>query len=270
MKKTQKHNQSKQYPFIASCNTLSIHSPWRWLKKGLEDTLKAPLISLTFGIIMASMVMIIITTAWKLGSAWIMLLILSGLVFIAPLACIGTYAISAQIERNQPVSMKRALKAGFKRYIANELIFTLVLIVVFLIWARANSIISIFLPINPDFSLQDMTTYLVILSLVCLLFLSIIFAASVFSLPMIMHRDVDAMTAVVTSINATLKNKRVMLVWGTFIALTVILGILTAGLALVFLLPIIGHAAWHGYLETINAEPFPRHEVGITAKPRKK
>jgi hypothetical protein len=37
---------------------------------------------------------------------------------------------------------------------------------------------------------------------------------------------------------------------------------------LIVIVPVIGYAAWHGYLETIDADEFPRHEVGITAIPR--
>jgi len=43
---------------------------------------------------------------------------------------------------------------------------------------------------------------------------------------------------------------------------------LTAFVGLVVILPIIGYGAWHGYLETIDASDFPRHNVGITATPR--
>jgi uncharacterized membrane protein len=189
---------------------------------------------------------------------------------VAPLACIGTYAVSAQIERGQEVSFKRTLRACFKRYIGTELVFTLVLLVLFLLWARAGSMVSVFLPNSGDFSGSEMISYLSALSVVSLVFLSITFAASVFSLPMIMHRDVDAITATVTSINAVLRNKLVMVVWGALIAAAVVVGILTAGIALIYLLPAIGHAVWHGYLDTIDASAFPRHRVGITASPRSK
>ncbi len=265
---TQSKSSTEQYPFIAPCKILHVSSPWQWFKKGMNDVYKAPLASLGYGAVMATMILFVTVMAWNFGSAWIMLSMLCCFVFAAPLACIGTYAISAQLERNQPVSLKRALRASFKRYIGNELVFALVLLVVFLLWARAHSVISIFLPANPEYHLDEMTGYLMSLSFVSVAFLSITFAASVFSLPMIMHRDVDAVTAVVTSINAVLRNKVVMMVWGMIIALAIVIGILTAGVALIFLLPAIGHAVWHGYLETIDAGEFPRHKLGITAKPR--
>jgi uncharacterized membrane protein len=214
------------------------------------------------------MVMAFAVLAWRYGSAWMLLLMLCSFVFIAPIACIGTYAISAQLERGLQVSLSRTLRACLKRYIGNELVFALVLIVIFLVWARASSMVSIFIPSNSEHTLADMSQYLFILAVIGLIFSSLIFAASVFSLPMMMHRDVDAITAVVTSINAVLRNKLVMVIWGLLIALGLLIGILTLGIGLIVFLPTVGHAVWHGYLETIDADRFPRHTLGITASAR--
>lgn len=160
------------------------------------------------------------------------------------------------------------LRACFKRYIGTELIFSLALLIVFMVWARAGSVVSIFLPANSNSELTEMIVYVTVLLLVSLLFLSITFAASVFSLPMIMHRDVDAITATVTSINAVLRNAPVMLMWGFMIAILILVGILTGGIGLIFFMPLIGHAVWHGYLDTIDSDAFPRHQLGITATKR--
>lgn len=257
-------------PLVAPARNVALIAPFRWLKLGFADLRRAPVVSLSFGFVMSAMIVFVSLMAWQYGSAWIMLSLLCGFVFAAPIACLGTYAISAQLERNQAVSFKRTLRACFKRYLGTELVFALVLLIVFLVWARASSMISIFLPHSGEFQLAEMAGYVTALSLVSLLFLSITFAASVFSLPMIMHRDVDAITAVLTSVNAVLRNKGVMLVWGVLIAATMLVGALTAGLALVAILPAIGHAVWHGYLETIDASAFPRHQIGITATQRPK
>ena len=261
-------NQTEPLPFVAPCRSLALDAPWRWLKLGCKDVFRAPVASLSYGVVMTLLILAVTIMAWQYGSAWIMFSLLCGFVFIAPVACVGTYAISAQLERGQAVSFKRTLRACFKRTIATELVFTLVLLIIFLLWARASSMISIFLPSTGDYALVDMTLYLGLLTLVSLMFLSITFAASVFSLPMIMHRDVDAITAVITSINAVMRNKLVMLIWGFLIAMGLLIGAATAGLLLIFFLPAVGHAVWHGYLETIDANEFPRHKTGITATAR--
>jgi uncharacterized membrane protein len=224
--------------------------------------------SLTYGLVMTALIMLTAWLTWQYGSVIIMMSMLFGVVFLAPLACIGTYAISAQIEGNQTVSLMRVLQASFKGHIGNQLVFTLVLLVIFLLWARASSMVSIFLPSTGEYSLESAGSYLVTLSVVSFIFLGISFTASVFALPMIMHRDVDTITAVLTSINAELRNKLPMLTMAGLIALLVLLGMATAGIGLIIFLPAIGHAVWHGYLETIDASEFPLHKAGITATRR--
>jgi len=255
-------------PFVAPCRQLSPLAPLGWLKKGAADLGKAPVQSLSYGFVMALVMATVVWLAWIYGSQWFMLAMLGGFVFIAPLSCIGLYAISAQLERDQKPLMIRSLRAAFRRHVGNEMVFALVLLIIFMVWARAAVLISIFIPTGANPGIADLITYLSIGSVVGALFAAVTFSASAFSLPMIMHRDVDSITAVVTSINAVLRNKLAMVVWLTLILLGLLIGILTAFVGLIVILPIIGYGAWHGYLETIDATEFPRHTVGITAIPR--
>jgi uncharacterized membrane protein len=188
---------------------------------------------------------------------------------MAPVLCIGLYAISAQLERGQPVSLVRALRAGFRRYLGNELVFALVLLVLFLVWARAGAMVSVFFPARGNPTLADLTLYLAVGSAVGAVFAALTFSISAFSLPMIVHRDVDAVTAVVTSINAVLRNPLPLTLWLCIIVAGLVVGAATAFVGLAVILPVIGHAVWHGYLDTIDASAFPRHGVGITAVPRR-
>jgi uncharacterized membrane protein len=195
---------------------------------------------------------------------------LGGFVFLAPLACVGLYAISAQLERGQSPRLSRSLRAAFRRHFGNEMLFAIVLLVIFLVWARAGLMVSGFFPVEGEPSLGELAGYLAIGSVVGAVFAVVTFSASAFSLPMIMHRDVDSITAIVTSINAVLRNKFAMLVWLALIVLGLVIGALTAFIGLVIILPVIGYGAWQGYLETIDASEFPRHQAGVTATPRNK
>jgi uncharacterized membrane protein len=139
---------------------------------------------------------------------------------------------------------------------------------VFLVWARAAIMVSVFFPTDGDPTVRDWVMYLGFGSAIGAVFAAFTFSVSAFSLPMIMHRNVDSITAIVTSINAVLRNKGAMIVWLTLIVASLVLGVLTAFVGLIVIIPVIGYAAWHGYLETIIADDFPRHEIGITAMPR--
>jgi uncharacterized membrane protein len=76
-----------------------------------------------------------------------------------------------------------------------------------------------------------------------------------------MDRKVDSITAVVTSVNAVLRNKQPMLLWASLIGMAVVLGFATACLGFSVLLPLIGHATWHAYQETIDASIWPLNEA---------
>ena len=65
------------------------------------------------------------------------------------------------------------------------------------------------------------------------------------------------MTALVTSINAVLRNKRAMVVWAALIVAAVVAGFATGFLAFGVLIPLLGYATWHAYRETIDASAWP-------------
>jgi len=257
-----------EIPFVAPCRELSVWAPFRWVRLGVSDLLQAPQQSLIYGLVVAVMIAVVSLLAWMKGSQWIMFAMLGGFVFLAPLTCIGLYAISAQLERGQPPLMARSLKAAFRRHLGNEMIFAIILLIIFLVWARAAIMITVFIPTDGELTIRELWPYLSFGSAVGAMFASATFCASAFSLPMIMHRDVDSITAIVTSVNAVLRNKGAMFVWLTIIVMSLLLGLVTAFVGLIVIIPVIGYAAWHGYLETIDADQFPRHDVGITSVPR--
>jgi uncharacterized membrane protein len=257
-----------ELPFVAPCRRLEPLAALRWLRLGFRDFCRACTQSLFYGVLMAAIMALVCLLAWTYGSWWFMISMLGGFVFIAPLSCIGLYAISAQLERGQKPSLKRALRAGLRRHLGNEMIFALVLMIIFMVWARAGAMVGVFFPMRGTPELADFAVYLSIGSAVGAVFAFLTFTVSAFSLPMIMHRRVDAITAVVTSINAVLRNKLAMLIWLSLIVVGILVGVATAFLGLVVILPTIGYAVWHGYLDTIDASGFPRHTEGITAEPR--
>jgi len=255
-----------ELPFVAPCRNLSPLAPFRWLGRGMKDLMQAPQQSLTYGVVVAALIGIVCLLAWFRGSQWFMFSMIGGFVFLAPLTCIGLYAISAQLERGQQPLLARSLRAAFKRHFGNEMVFALALLIIFLVWARAAVMVtSVLYPSIGEPTIGDWVVYLGFGSLVGAVFAAVTFSASAFSLPMIMHRDVDSVTAIVTSINAVLRNKWTMAVWLTIIVVSLLIGIATAFVGLIVIIPVIGYAAWHGYLETIDASDFPRHTIGITA-----
>jgi uncharacterized membrane protein len=256
-------------PFVAPCRKLSLFAPFRWIRLGVADLLQAPQQSMVYGLAVAVLIGAVSLVAWFRGSQWIMFGMIGGFVFLAPLVCVGLYAISAQLERGQQPVLARSLRAAFRRHIGNEAVFALVLLVIFLVWSRAAVIVTaVMYPIDGNPTTAELVSFLAFGSGVGAIFAAVTFSASAFSLPMIMHRDVDSVTAVVTSVNAVLRNKGAMLVWLALIVFGLVLGVVTAFVGLIVIIPVIGYATWHGYEETIDASAFPRHHEGVTATPR--
>jgi uncharacterized membrane protein len=256
-------------PFVAPCRKLSLWAPFRWIRLGVADLIQAPQQSLVYGLAVAVLIGAVSLVAWFRGSQWIMFAMLGGFVFLAPLTCVGLYAISAQLERGQEPVLARSLRAAFKRHIGNEAVFALALLVIFLVWSRAAVIVTaVMYPTDGDPTTTELVSFLAFGSGVGAIFAAVTFSASAFSLPMIMHRDVDSVTAIVTSVNAVLRNKGAMIVWLAIIIVALAVGVVTAFVGLIVMIPVIGYATWHGYEETIDAHDFPRHSEGITATPR--
>lgn len=159
----------------------------------------------------------------------------------------------------QPV-LGHCLREG--RYHLRELlVMGIILLVVLLVWARAATTMYVFFPIESEPDLAQLLPFFGLGSMVGAIFASIVFGVSAFSLPMILDRKVDAITASVTSINAVLRNKKPMVLWAALIALSVVIGFATALLGFAVLMPLIGHATWHAYHEAIDADAWPLDNV---------
>lgn len=248
-----------ELPFAAPCKTLDMHAPFKWLKLGFEDIRRAPRQSLTYGAVMVVISLLVSAIALQFGNFYSLLTMLSGFIFIGPVIAIGLYSVSCQLQMGKKPVLGYCLREG-QRHFGNTLLFAIIMLVVFMIWARAASIIHIFFPMQSNAAWQDYAMFLGIGTLVGIIFSAIIFCASAFSLPMIMDRKTDMITAIVTSINAVLRNKKVMLLWATIIFISVMIGFATAFIGLLFLMPLIGHATWHAYQETIDASAWPQHD----------
>lgn len=247
----------EELPFVAPCHVVDCHAPFRWLRMGWQDVKKAPRQSLTYGTFMVLISYLVSFMAYKLGSYILLLSTLSGFVFIAPVLAIGLYSISCQIQRGEQPVLGRCLQDGIKN-LSNEMIFAVIMLVIFLVWARAASMVHIFYPETANPAWSDLMLFFGVGSAIGSIFATVMFCSSAFSLPMILDRKVDVVTAIVTSINAVLRNKLSMLVWAALIVSLIAVGFMTAMLGLIVILPLLGHATWHAYQETIDASAWPK------------
>jgi uncharacterized membrane protein len=243
-------------PFVAPCRTLDPGDPLTWLRKGWQDMKRAPIPSLSIGITITLLSLGLSYLGLTMGGYWVEMVLLSGFVFVGPVLAIGLYATSRELEESHVPSFGISIRE-IRRDFSTLMVFALVLLIVFLVWGRAATVIHVFFPDQGQPDWHDYAPFLAIGTIVGAMFAAITFAFSAFSLPMIMDKRVDAITAVVTSIHAVLRNKRTMLVWALLIVLGLTIGFATAMLGLTVIIPVIGHATWHGYRATIDASAYP-------------
>lgn len=245
-----------ELPFLAPCRDLPLLAPVAWLRRGWADLWAAPRQSLAFGLLTVLLSWLVSFSAWRFGNLGLYLGLVSGFVFVGPWLALTWYAISRRLEQTQPVSLLAAVRDAGKA-VRSALVFAVILVVVLLIWARAANTMYIFFPDTTNPSWSDLALFLTAGSAVGALFSAVIFAVSAFSLPMLMDREADAVTAVITSVHAVLRNKQALLLWALMIVAMVIVSALTAWLAFLVLMPWLGHATWHAYRETIQADEWP-------------
>lgn len=248
-----------QLPFAAPYHKLDTTAALRWIKLGWQDFKRAPRQSLTYGFVMMLLSYIVSFFALEFGNFYSILSLVLSFLLLGPGIAIGLYSISCQLQQGKQPVLGYCLREG-RRHFSNFGLFILMLMVVFLIWARAASMIHVFYPIESGASLESYATFLIIGTSVGAFFSFIIFTASAFSLPMIMDKKTDMVTAVVTSVNAVLHNKKAMLLWAICIFLSIVLSFATAFIGLLVLLPVIGHATWHAYRDTIDASQWPEYD----------
>lgn len=242
-------------PFLVPCARLAAGAPLRWLRLGWRDLRRAPAVTAAFGAVVVVVSVAVGALAWQLGRFALLAALLSGFVFVAPLLAACLYGVSRALEDGREPRLLECLRLA--RGVAGQAaVFALFQLVVLFTWSRAGMLVSAFVPIESG-DARSLVEFLAVGSAIGSVFAVFTFAATAFSLPMIADRDVDMVTAVVSSINAVLRNKRVALLWALLIAAFTALGFATLFVGLGVLMPWLAYSAWHAYRETLDASSWP-------------
>jgi uncharacterized membrane protein len=238
-------------PLFHPCNKLEANAPLRWLKLGWQDLKRAPRLSLTYGLVVTGLCYLLAWLAWGEGNSMALFTIGIGIILLGPALAFGPYSISRQLAKGLVPQFGYCIKESGKQ-MRNELLFALILLVIFLVWARAASMVHVFFPISGDTGLAEWAQFLGVGTAVGAIFAGLVFVASAFSLPMMLDRNTDAITSALTSVNAVRSNIPTMIVWAALIVGLTLVGFATLFIGLAVILPWIGHATWHAYKETIR------------------
>ncbi len=241
--------------FLVPCRPLHWAAPFGWLRAGWQDLVRVPGLSAAFGLIVLVISIGVAVMAWQLGRFALLAALLSGFVFIAPLIGVGMYGVARALGRGARPRFVDCL-ALMQRVMGQAGVFALVQMIILLLWSRTGMLVNAFVPIE-DGSLRSLLEFLVLGSLFGSVFAALTFAVSAFSLPMIADRDVDMITAGISSVNAVLRNKSAALVWAMLIVALTAFGLATAFVGLAVVMPWLAYATWHGYREALDASDWP-------------
>jgi uncharacterized membrane protein len=92
-------------------------------------------------------------------------------------------------------------------------------------------------------------------------FAAVALSVGAFSFPMLLDRDVGAAVALSTSLRAVAHNPLTMAIWGVIVAALLVIGSVPCFLGLAIVLPVLGHATWHLYRQTIDPGDAPLTKV---------
>jgi uncharacterized membrane protein len=240
-------------------NTVDSGRPYVWLQQGWADFKTARVPSLIYGAWAAAFGFSLVMVAWR--TTYLVPAVVGGFLLVAPFVAIVFYALSQQIEQGRPVDGAEAVFA-WRRNTGSIALWGLALTLALIFWERLAAILF---ALSYGGDVGDLQTLLsdVLLSgryipLVFVyfavggLFAFAVFVFGVVTAPMLLDRDVDVVTAALTSLRACLANPRTTLVWAVLIAVLTAVGFATMMLGLVVIFPLLGHASWHAYRDLVR------------------
>ncbi|UGA55165.1 DUF2189 domain-containing protein [Vibrio sp. DW001] len=246
----QHHVPDHDYARTIACNKIDASAPFRWVRLGIKDFFLLPTISFFYGLcFMAAAIAVVQLTQWQ-GSHLIVLPSLIVFMLIGPFLALGLYDASWQREKGHQANLLKSIKA-INRNSTSQWAFAVLLTVTLIFWMRIAALVHVFYPQVESAPLADFIPFLLTNAVIGLVVAGLIFSISAFSIPLMMERRVDMMTAVFTSFNAVKENLSAMIVWAIMICIGTLIGFATYGVGMLAVIPILGYGTWHAYRETI-------------------
>lgn len=235
--------------------------PWQhiglWLRRGWCDYRTCWRLSSWFGLCFVAMGWLQLLI-FREAPAYSMALI-SGFLLLGPFLCTAVYRLSLAIERDEPLRLSTAMFA-FRPVLSNIGVFATLLLVLELLWGRASLVVfALFyrggLPTTQDMldalSQFKNVDFLIAYLLVGAIFATLVFVVSAVSIPMLLDRRTDAVTAGLTSIRACLGSPMTLGLWAITIVTLVLLAMVPGFIGLIVVGPWLGHATWHAYRDIV-------------------
>lgn len=254
--------QAKAAPLSVS-RDLTIGDLRAALAAGWDDFRAHPVFGLFFGAIYVAAGLFLCYALFVWGEVGWLVPAAAGFPLLAPFAAVGLYEVSRRREAGLPMSWGAILGALRGRGDEQLILMGGIVFVGFSFWIiLAHGIFAIFLAESGvgSESLELLRTgagmmMLVVGGIVGALVALAFYAITVISLPMLVDRDVDFITAIIFSLGTIGANRFVMLTWAVWIAVLLFVAMIPVFLGLLVVLPVLGHATWHLYRRAMVDAP---------------
>lgn len=233
------------------------------LIRGLRDFQAAPRFGLLFGLLYAVGGIAILVCLGALRMTYLAYPLAAGFAIVGPFVALGLYEVSRRLEKAEPISIASIWKTvRSRREIAWMAFVTVFVLVVWMYQVRL--LLALFLGNAGSFASIGEFLRIVVTTNEGLLFLAvgnvigaalslILFSLTVVSFPLLLERDVDFVTAMITSVRAVSASPIPMIGWAALIVVLLTLSALPMFLGLVVTLPVLGHTTWHLYRRIVTS-----------------
>jgi len=248
------HPNASVIPPVAQISSADLRKA---LRAGWDDFRRAPLFGLFFSIFYVAGGVIIVLAFQATGQSWWAIPFIVGFPLLAPFAAVGMYEVSRALSSGERPKWSRVLRAAIAKGNGQIPAMAVVIMILYMVWVLVgHAIFALFMGMSALTNISTSSgsifttegiTMLLVGTIIGGGFAMFLYCITVVSLPLLLHREVDFVTAMITSFACVLRNPVPMLIWAFLIGSILLAAMLPAFLGLIIALPILGHASWHLY-----------------------